>query len=212
MEYYESFVKTLIVLVILLVGAIIGIGIRNSIVIKYEERTLTAEKQSQPQDSTIQKLHSYKLPQNLPHTNHTPPNRVIQSKPTGSWETYNTLKRTCNFWTKDYNKTRSEIARVNMNQGCKYAADYALNELNATTKVVNYATYKNSERLRNKNSSRSSTHRNYENINRNSFQCELWKKEKENIQNQLRSGYREPTGNRLRARKNKLFQMIAKNC
>ncbi len=36
-----------------------------------------------------------------------------------------------------------------MNQACKYAADYALNELNAGTNVINHASYSEAERLRN---------------------------------------------------------------
>lgn len=129
-----------------------------------------------------------------------------KKKSTGDWNVYRQLRDTCNTWTNRFKKDGSERNRVNMNQSCRYAADYAKNQLHINPGPVNHASYKTKPR----NQSGGAVTGN--SVPVNNSQCDAWEREKERVQNQLRAGYREPRGNWLRERKRTLSELIYKNC
>ncbi|MBU3068791.1 hypothetical protein KOI40_03110 [Aestuariicella sp. G3-2] len=129
-----------------------------------------------------------------------------KKKSTGDWNVYRQLKDTCNTWTNRFKKDDSERNRVNMNQSCRYAADYAKNELNINPGSVNHAPYKSKTKSQPTVAYIGGTD------SVSSSQCRAWKLEKERVQNQLRAGYSEPRGNWLRQRKKELSELIYRNC
>lgn len=116
---------------------------------------------------------------------------------------YRLKQETCNKWTRDFNRSHTEIARSNMNVSCRDAEDYARRYLNKTPEQPNYVAgvIRDSKPV-------SSPAR----VVSNSGQCSSWRSQLENIQSQLRAGYTEPRGNYLRKRRREISALIYDNC
>ena len=132
-----------------------------------------------------------------------------KSRSTKQTEIYRKLQQTCNKWTKWYNSDRTEISRVNMNIACKDAKKYAQNALGVNTGAANHvaktATIRRASNARPATSKRTSP-------NRLSQYCDNWRAKLTNIQSQLRAGYKEPKGNRLRKQRREVSELIKDNC
>lgn len=148
----------------------------------------------------MRRLHLYCFILLLGVTNH------LNAREVFSQPAYNQMNSTCSSWTKRYNKDRSEGSRVHMNSACKYAADYLKRTTGITKKSVNHVEYYENQKLKKRKTYTKKT------TNTKSYNCVSWKKQRENIQNQLRAGYKEPRGNYLRGRKRELSDLIAKHC
>lgn len=185
---------------VLVLFALVGIGIYNT------GRMSTEPDKPAVELPELNKVHSpVSAPKQVaitpkpasPHSDHAEKHRI-----------YRKLQDTCNRWTHWYNRDRKEVSRVNMNVSCRDAANYAKNELNIRARSPNYvaASPKSSSGgsqaiLLSANSNRAS-----------SAQCRAWEVEKERIHEQLRNGYREPKGNRLRERHRDLSDLIYREC
>jgi len=119
---------------------------------------------------------------------------------------YHSMQDTCNRWTKWYNKDRSENFRINMSISCRDASNYARRELKLNTRSPNYVA--DAQKKANSKGARILLANNKQ----PSAQCGYWKAEKDKIQQRLRQGYKEGLGNRLRAKRRELSDLISDNC
>jgi hypothetical protein len=126
---------------------------------------------------------------------------------------YAQLQTTCQNWTRWYNDDQRELSRVNMNAACRDAANYARNELNQSPGAPNHVAYSDRPSPSAHQGAAVTT------VGGGSVaaappssQCEFWQAEKEVVQARLRAGYREDTGNHLRARRRELTDLINANC
>lgn len=123
-------------------------------------------------------------------------------------EVLKSFKKTCNYWTKEFNKSRSERSRLFMNSSCRDAENYARKELNHRSKNPNYAAHQ----PRNSSRARAISLNNDTKGKSTSGQCSRWERELDNINMRLNHKYKEPTGNRLRKRRHELNSILRKQC
>lgn len=120
---------------------------------------------------------------------------------------YKKMKKTCDFWTKQYRQNGKELSRLNMNISCRDASNFSRNKLGKLV-PANYADYK-PQTPTNKNSSAIAY--NGEGGG-SSSSCDAWRNAIDKINRRLKAGYKENTGNQLREKRRQLSDLIFKNC
>jgi len=193
--------------------SVVGVGIYNS------GKMLThSEQQTQPVTTVPNhKASTTPLKQLTPLAAITrtsaPPQTTMRTAPSNSdylrkVKIHRSLQDTCNKWTGWYNRDHSENARINMNISCRDAEHYARTELKRRPSTANHVA-----KQRQSSDKKSATRILISSSKKQSaYQCQAWEAEKERIQDRLRAGYRENTGNRLRARRRELSDLIYANC
>lgn len=186
----------------LLLAGIVGFGVYNSLNMRPDASTATSKSDFTEYKQAIANKQSEVS--GAPSTNYRPPQAAKDLRK--EREIYSKLKALCDSWSDRYKKSRNELSRVNMNDACRQAKNYAKNELHFNTRA-NYASWQPQKVTP---TYRQPVVSSYKSSNNN--QCARWERELKNIQSQLRAGYNEPRGNYLRAKRREVNELIRENC
>jgi hypothetical protein len=208
----DSFIKytipVILSIIIILVISVIGVGLYNTF------------QKSEPNSVNLTNKDTNKTTDNTDHSNLaarnptkaksntadiTRSNNIDYSKIVAERKgIYAKLKATCDKWTQWYKKDRDNTARINMNTACREAKLYAANELGINTGKANYSALTTTHTKNTNPTKRTLTN--------NSAHCNSWENQLKTVQSQLRAGYKEPKGNRLREQRRALSEKIRENC
>lgn len=127
-------------------------------------------------------------------------------------EALSKMQQTCKRWQRWYKRDRTESARVNMNMACKNAATFAREELDISIDTPKYAEAPVKKARKTKSRATLLSAHKVGTPYQGKPRCDHWQGQVDKIQRKLRSGYKEPEGNRLRQKRRNYKRLIRDNC